>query len=84
MDESLIEFPCEFPVKAFGRDADGFAERVIELVRRHAPAARIDTARPSRSGRYVAVTVRVRATSREQLDAIYGDLAADECVLNAL
>lgn len=40
--------------------------------------------RPSRNGRYLSVTVTVRAVSQEQLDAIYRELSSSEAVLMAL
>jgi putative lipoic acid-binding regulatory protein len=84
--ESLLEYPCSFPVKALGLADDGFEILVATIVRRHAPdlgegAVR---SRPSRGGKYLAVTVRIRATSREQLDAIYQDLHAEPRVVMAL
>lgn len=85
-DESPFEFPCDFPVKAFGHDDGAFTERVVDLIQRHAPEVTNTGARtrPSRGGRYLAVTVTVRATSRAQLDAIYRELSADDGVLFAL
>lgn len=84
--ESLLQFPCDFPIKAMGKDADGFAPSVVELVRRHAPDLRADAiaTRPSRDGRYVSVTVTVQAQNQAQLDAIYRDLSSCEAVLMAL
>lgn len=84
--DSPFEFPCDFPVKAFGRDDQAFARRVVGLVRRHAPGvteSAVQT-RSSRGGRYLAVTVTVRAESRAQLDDIYRELSADRDVLFAL
>lgn len=84
--ESPLEFPCDFPIKAFGHGETEFEEVVVELVRRHAPGitvAGVHT-RGSRGGRYLAVTVTVRARSRAELDAIYHALTADERVLFAL
>lgn len=85
-DESLLEFPCDFPIKAFGADDGEFEAAVVELVRTHAPGAAIEGvhSRTSRAGTYRSVTVNVRATSRDQLDAIYHALTADERVLMAL
>jgi putative lipoic acid-binding regulatory protein len=84
--ETLFEFPCDFPVKAFGYDTGDFDAVVLELVRAHAPEvdANAVTQRNSRGGRYLAVTVTVRAVSRDQLDRIYHALSADERVLVAL
>ena len=73
---SALAFPCDFPIKVMGRKQPGFAQAVADIVRRHAPD--FDPAsiamRPSRQGRYVSVTCVVRATSREQLDALYREL----------
>ena len=81
-----VEYPLDFPIKAMGVASDGFTALVIDIVRRHAPDLNAETvaARPSQGGRYVSVTVTVRAESREQLDNIYRDLSACEQVLMAL
>lgn len=84
--ETLLEFPCDFPIKAFGHDRDDFAALVAEIIRRHAPDID-DTAiasRPSKGGKYLAVTVTIRAESKAQLDAIYLDLTARTEVVMAL
>lgn len=85
-DDSPFDFPCDFPIKAFGHDEGDFADHVVRLVHRHAPEVTRSAARTrqSRGGRYLAVTVTVRATSRDQLDRIYRELSADEGVLFAL
>lgn len=85
-DESPLEFPCDFPIKAFGRDTGDFDELVLTLVSEHAPEVTHEmlSTRSSRGGRYLAVTVHLRAQSRAQLDRIYEDLSAHERVLAAL
>jgi putative lipoic acid-binding regulatory protein len=59
-----------------GRKERGFAQAVTAIVLKH--ASDFDPAtvemRPSRQGRYLSVTCVVRATSREQLDALYREL----------
>lgn len=85
-DESLLEFPCDFPIKAMGKAGIGLDATVAAIVRRHVddlPEGAVQV-RESRAGNYVSVTVTVRATSREQLDAIYRDLSACEQVVMAL
>lgn len=75
---SLLEFPCDFPIKVMGEARDDFAQAVITVVRTHAPdfdAAAVET-RASGKGNYLAVTCIVRATSREQLDDLYRDLSS--------
>ena len=73
---SPLAFPCDFPIKIKGRKQQGFAQEVMDVVLRHAPDFDPKTMemRPSRPGRYLSITCRVRATSREQLDALYKEL----------
>ena len=71
-----LAFPCDFPIKVMGRKEPGFAQAVSDIVRKHVPDFDPATVgmRPSRQGRYLSVTCVVRATSREQLDALYQEL----------
>lgn len=84
--ESTLEFPCRFPIKAFGEAADDFDLLVVSLVRRHVPGLGEGAVhkRLSRGGRYMSVTVTIQAESRAQLDAIYQDLTREERVVMAL
>lgn len=83
---SLLEFPCDFPIKAFGHHGEEFEGVVLDIVLRHVsdPRAAELTSRASKGGKYAAVTVMVRAESQLQLDAIYRDLSGCSAVLMAL
>jgi len=85
-DETLLEFPCRFPVKVMGRARDGLESEIFALVREHAPdlAAEDVRSRKSGKGNYLAITLEINATSREQLDAIYLALNAHEGVVMTL
>lgn len=69
-----------------GRKQPGFAQTVAEIVTRHAPDFNPATVemRPSRQGRYLSVTCVLRATSREQLDALYQELCDHPSVVMVL
>ncbi len=85
-DGSALAFPCDFPIKVMGRKERGFAQTVTDIVRRHAPdfdPATVEM-RPSRQGTYLSVTCVVRATSREQLDALYRELCDHPSVVMVL
>ena len=84
--ESPLQFPCEFPVKAFGLAGPDFDALVVGIIRRHVAGLGEGavTSRPSAGGKYIAVTVTLTAESREQLDAIYRDLSAHPAVIMAL
>ena len=36
-DQSLIEYPCRFPIKVMGDNVDGFVHAVTEIARRFDP-----------------------------------------------
>lgn len=86
MSEELIEFPCDFPVKAMGFASEDFEEHVIEIVSRHASLAspRSVSLKESSGGRYLSVTVAIEARSREHLELIYSVLKEDERVVYIL
>ena len=85
-EETLIEFPCRFPIKVMGKTSSELDLVVVEIVRRHAPDFHEGamTMRPSKNGNFTAVTVMVDATSKAQLNAIYQDLTQHPHVLMAL
>ena len=74
--ESLIEYPCDFPIKVIGKSQAGFAQAVLGIVRSHAPdfdGATMDM-KTSKQGKYLSVTCTIHATSRQQLDGLYREL----------
>ena len=72
-EDSLIEYPSDFPIKVMGKQHPDFAQTLTAVVLQYAPD--FDTAtvemRPSKAGNYLGLTFTVRATSREQLDNLY-------------
>ena len=84
--DSLLTFPCVFPLKVMGRREDGFAQTVSEIVIRHAPDFHPETIemRSSKQGRYLSLTVTINARSREQLDALYSELSKHPMVVMVL
>ena len=84
--QSLLTFPCEFPIKVMGRTQDGFAQAIAAVVRIHAPdfdAATLEM-RVSAQGNYLSVTATINATSREQLDGLYRELTSHPMVAMVL
>lgn len=74
---SLIEYPCDFPIKIMGKAQQDFTQVALAIVKYHAPD--FDTAtmsvRASKNGTYLSITCTIRATSRSQLDALYQALS---------
>jgi putative lipoic acid-binding regulatory protein len=84
--DTLLEFPCRFPIKAMGRHNDEFETAVKDIVFRHAqmwPGEEIKLT-PSRAGNFLSVTTVIEAQSQSQLDAIYQELSDCELVIMAL
>ena len=84
--ESLLEFPCDFPIKMMGRDTPGFRSTARALIEKHTGPlddCAIQTAQ-SRNGRFVSITVTVCAQSQQQLDNIYREVSSSDEVLMAL
>ena len=81
-EQSLIEYPCAFPIKVMGEKVDGFVHAITELARKHDPefnASSIEL-RNSSSGKYLGITITVTATSRQQLDDLYRALTSHPMV----
>ena len=80
--DSLIEYPCDFPIKIMGAMQDTFAQTMVGVVSSHDAefhAGKLEM-RPSTKGNYLSLTVTVRATSREQLDNLYRALSSHPMV----
>lgn len=76
-EATLLEFPCDFPIKVMGAAQEGFAQAILAVVIRHAPdfAAASMEMRLSKGGKYLSLTCTVRANSKAQLDALYMELS---------
>ncbi len=76
--DTLLEFPCAFPLKIMGLADGALAQSVLAIVQQHAPdfdGATIET-RASSGGKYVSLTCTINATSKPQLDALYRELSS--------
>lgn len=85
-DTQLAQYPCDFPIKILGHTRAGFAQAILEVVRRHAPefdGAAMEM-RSSKRGKYLSLTCVIRATSREQLDRLYRELCDHPMVVMVL
>ena len=81
-EESLITYPCAFPIKVMGLQVDGFAEAMVHVAQQFDPAFDASTveSRASSGGRYTGLTLTVNATSRAQLDELYRTLSTHPMV----
>jgi uncharacterized protein len=85
-EDTLFEFPTDFPVKIMGYANDDFRSLALGIVTRHfgdLPEHRIEE-RPSSNGKYLSITCTVHAGSKAQLDGLYRELTSCSQVLVAL
>jgi len=86
VDTPHADYPCDFPVKILGHTRAGFAQAMLEIVRRHAPdfdGSSMEM-KSSKRGKYLSLTCVIRATSREQLDRLYRELCDHPMVVMVL
>jgi putative lipoic acid-binding regulatory protein len=83
---ALIEYPSRFPLKVFGHHSEDFEPIVLDLIRVRCPQVEhIDVRRrPSKGGKYLALTLTFTVYSQQQLEAIYRDLYDCEQVVMSL
>lgn len=83
---SPFDFPCDVPVKVFGRNEGAFREAVLEIVQARFPGFREQDLeeRLSRKDRYLSLTLTVWVEDRGQIDSLYTALTSHEEVLIVL
>ncbi len=81
-EQSLIEYPCRFPIKVMGANVEGYVTALTHVVKSFDPGFDASTIelRPSKAGNYMGVTLSVYVTSREQLDELYRTLTTHPMV----
>lgn len=72
-EETLLEFPCQFPIKVMGTNSTDFENEIVVITRRFVPnlGEGAVTSRASSSGKYLSVTLTFTATSKAQIDDLY-------------
>ena len=84
--ESLINFPCEFPIKILGKDNDFFENTVSQIMAKHDQKYSEFSVKKnnSKNKNYIALTWVVNVNNQDELDNIYRDLSKDKNILFVL
>ena len=74
--ELCMTFPCAFPLKVMGTNNDTFENEVVMIVRKHIPSLGEGavSSKPSKTGKYLAITINFTANSKEELDNLYREI----------
>ena len=81
-EQSLIEYPSQFPIKVMGLNVDGYVHAITRIAEQFDPAfdaSKVEL-RASKGDKYLGVTITITATSREQLDELYRTLSTHPMV----
>ena len=73
VEDSLLQFPCDFPIKVMGKNVPEFSQVICALICDHArdfDPAKLEI-RASSKANYIGLTATIRAVSRAQLDGLY-------------
>ena len=75
-NDYIFKFPCEYPIKVFGLNQPKIEESVCSIVENYVGKLHKNqvSIKNSSKGKYVSITIRIIATSRQQLDSINADL----------
>ena len=83
---TLIDYPCEFPIKIMGKNKAEFTKSILMIVNRHISSfddTSVET-KVSKKNKYLSLTCTVHVVSQHQLDALYQELCDHPMVLMAL
>lgn len=83
---TLMQFPCDFQVKAICKNLEGIKKQVLDITKRHFTHVEPGQikANPSKQENYIALSIHVVAESQAQLDALYEELTASENIIMTL
>jgi len=84
--QTLMEFPCSFPLKVFGRNRSLLEPAVVEIIHQHIPGVEITEirARAGRTGKFIALTLTFDVQTHDQLKNIYLALSEHDAVTMTL
>lgn len=78
--DQLLDFPCHQTFKIVGLADESLTEVVIACIQIHAPGDYSPKLKPSTKGKYHALSVSVKVTSKEHMETLYVELAKLELV----
>jgi len=81
-NDSLISYPCDFPIKVMGPNHPEFIDAMCFVARQFDGDWRTESLekRESKGGKYLGLTLTVHMHNREQLDELYRTLSSHPMV----
>lgn len=75
-DDSLMTFPCDFPLKIIGKNSPVFFDQVEQIIRKYFTVENEVklASHASQHSNYLAITATIRVYEQATLDALYQEL----------
>lgn len=71
-NDSLMTFPCHFPIKIFGVQTETFAAEIMAIAKKYYAERDLSMrSRNSQHGNYLSLTLTVYAQEQDTLDRLY-------------
>ncbi len=85
-NEELWQFPMQYPIKIIGHASPELMDAISELLTKHFPVLDLAhlTVTQSSGGKYHSIAAVLPFENKEQVNAVYADLAASKHVKTAL
>jgi uncharacterized protein len=73
-------YPCQFPIKVIGENTEKLSEVIIKVMSTFSEVVHPDemSKKLSKNGKYLSITFKILARSREHLEQIYAELNAQK------
>ena len=74
---TLLEFPCQFPIKIIGSNSQKFLDEIKKIILKHFPDFKENNSlshKMSQQSNYMAISIEVLATSQAMLDEFYKEV----------
>jgi putative lipoic acid-binding regulatory protein len=86
VQETLMEFPCDFPLKVFVKPESDVDQQILTLLEPHVGALPLSAVqrKVSRTGKFISLTVNFTATGKPQVDAVFAALQGHPLVVMAM
>jgi len=86
LNEELWQFPMQYPIKIIGHASPELLGAIHELLQKHFPMMELAhlTVNESSTGKYHSINAILPFENKEQVNAVYADLAASTHVKLAL
>lgn len=78
--DELLDFPCMQTFKVMGLAQPDLPEQIVSCLQQHAPGDYNPVVKASSKGKYHAVSIGVRVTSKEHMETIYTELSSIDIV----